>query len=105
MVDILKVQFHPASEVERATTLECPQASQTGFHSEPTPLPRLIFFHLLRERWPRPDERHIALQDVKELRQLVEAEFAHHPADRRTTRVVFHLEDGSIHFVKGAKLG
>ena len=48
----------------------------------------LKLLHKKRPLGPRPHEAHVALQHVPELRQLVEAVFAHDVADGRDARVV-----------------
>ena len=49
---------------------------------------------------PRPDEAHLAAEDVPELRQLVEAQPAEPPADPRPPGVVLELEDGLVELVE-----
>src|SRR4051812_23382818 len=44
---------------------------------------------------PRTDERHVAFEDVPELRQLVEIEASQHPAERRAPWIVVARPDGA----------
>lgn len=50
------------------------------------------------------DEGHIALEDVPELREFVEARLADEAADLRDARVIFHLEHEAVHFILGEEL-
>ena len=45
------------------------------------------------------DEGHVALEDVPELREFVEARLADEAADLRDARVIFHLEHEAVHFI------
>src|SRR5207249_10375305 len=73
MVDVFEVQFHPAPEAEPAAALERPQTREARLHAQPAALPGLVFFHLLGQRRARSYEGHVALQDVDELRKLIQA--------------------------------
>ena len=55
-------------------------------------MPALVLFDLVRDRWPRSDQRHLAAQNVPQLRQLVEAGLAEDPADGGDAGVVDDLE-------------
>ena len=55
-------------------------------------MPGLVLLDFVRQRRPRPDERHVAAQHVPELRQLVEAGLAQNVPDRRDPRIVGDLE-------------
>lgn len=50
------------------------------------------------------DEGHVALEDVPELREFVEARLADEAADLRDARVIFHLEHEAVHFILGEEL-
>src|SRR5690606_35931126 len=49
---------------------------------------RRVAAEVLRQERPRPDERHVAADDVPELRQLVERERAEEPSEPRQARFV-----------------
>src|SRR5882672_1815498 len=66
------------------------EASQAGTHDEPLPVRRQIVRQLgeeARADRTRPDERHVAAQDVPELRDLVELRRLEPPADTCQLRV------------------
>jgi hypothetical protein len=56
----------------------------------------LQLVHEDRPLGPRPDEAHVAPEDVPELRQLVDARLAHERAVSRHARVVLHGPHGAI---------
>src|SRR5258706_14478550 len=75
VVDVGEVQRHPFLEARDVVPArDLPEAGHAGLHREPAPLPALVARHLVGKRRPRADERHLALQDVPELRHLVERE-------------------------------
>ena len=49
-------------------------AGDPGLHVEAVELALVVAVDLVAERRPRPDHRHVAADDVPELRQLVERE-------------------------------
>src|ERR1019366_6643274 len=55
-------------------------------------MPRLIGFELVRKRGTRADQAHLAANHVDQLRQLVEAEAAQNPPNRRDAIVTGQLE-------------
>ena len=64
-------------------------------------LPRLIALNLVGKRWPRTDERHLAAQDVEQLRQLVERGATEEAADAGDPRVATQLECAVIRRDRG----
>src|SRR5664279_1593353 len=52
----------------------------------------LVLGHLPRQCGPRPDEAHLALQDVEQLRQLVEREPTDEPSDAGDSGIALDLE-------------
>ena len=65
----------------------CAQPVMPGPHVEPVALPLVVPLDLVAERRPRPDQAHLAADDVPELRQLVDREPAQHAAGPRDPRV------------------
>ena len=55
-------------------------------------MPRLIALKLIRQWRPRPHKRHIILQHVEELRQLIKAGPPQKPSDQRDPRIIGDLE-------------
>ena len=84
--------FIHSSKRQVVAAADLPQAREARRHRQAAALPRLVLPHFLDHGGPRADEAHVALEDVPELRQLVEARAAQPPADRRDPRVVGHLE-------------
>src|SRR5215831_2255264 len=74
VVYVLEVQFHDAAEPESVAPFKSPKAGEARRHAQAAPLPTLVLLHFLRQRWARAYERHIAPQDVKQLRHFVQAE-------------------------------
>ena len=62
-------------------------AGDPGQHLEPAPLPVGVPLDLVAERRPRPDQAHVAADDVPELRQLVERGAAEEAAGARDPAV------------------
>src|SRR5690349_5356557 len=86
-------------ETSGSTGLVCSAAGEAGTHAQAASMPSLVLCHLIGNRWPRPDERHIAAQDIPELRDFVEAPLAQPAANRRYARVVADLEGGAVKFI------
>src|ERR1043166_792333 len=74
VVDVLQVELHPAVEVDVVAAADLPEAREPRLHRQPSSVPPVIRRDLLGDRRPRPDQAHVALQDVPELRDLIERE-------------------------------
>src|SRR3954470_16171080 len=99
-VDVLEVELHPAIEVDVVPPADLPEAGEAGLHGQAPALPALVLGHLLGNRRPGAHQAHVPPQHVPELRQLVEAEAAKEPADRRHPRIALQLEDRAVHLVE-----
>src|SRR5439155_18981082 len=66
---------------------------------QPLTLPVLVQRHLARRGRSWPDDAHVPLQHVPQLRQLVDAPAADERADERTPRVIADLEDRALGLV------
>src|SRR5206468_313696 len=62
----------------------------------PPQVPRLVLLGLIWQGGTWTDETHVALQDIEDLRQLVEAGFADDTPDARNTRIRAHLVQGTV---------
>ena len=83
-----------SSNVVRLRPVTCQSPVMPGFGLEhPPPVPAFVLLHLVRQRRPWPDERHVAAQHVPELRQLVEARVPQEWPIARDPRIVDELED------------
>src|SRR5262249_43137071 len=71
-----------------------------GFHAEAAALPSFVAHDFLRKRRPGTDQAHVAAQNVKDLRQFIDAESADDLADGGSTGIAGRLEYGPVHFVQ-----
>ena len=78
---------------------DLPVAAQTGGHIQTLLLVVAVLFHLAGKRRAGANDAHIALQDVPQLGQLIEAGLADKLAHAGNARVVLDLEHRTIHFV------
>ena len=69
--------------VECARAVTCQSPVMPGRHEEALEVVGLEVLGLVRDARARADERHVAAQDVDQLRQLVEARLAEPAADAR----------------------
>ena len=90
---VAKIEAHHLVERGLAAARHLPQTRDTGPGFEhAAAVPALVGRHLVGQRRTRADERHLALDDVPELRQLVEAGPAKEVPDWRHPRIVDDLE-------------
>ena len=74
VVDVFRVQFDDLFEVGNgAPAGNLPQAGQAGLGSQASAVMVLVFLPFIFRRGPGADQGHVALQDVEELRELVQA--------------------------------
>ena len=90
--DIVVVEAHLPFERNVAAAADLPDAGETRCHGKAHAVPRFVFRHFRGNRRARTHDRHVALENVEELRKFVEAELAQYAAERIDTRVVLHLE-------------
>ena len=82
-----------AAQVGVGRKLHLGQPRNAGPHGQALAVGRqlaLQFREELRPFRPRPDQAHVAAQDVQQLRQFVEMRGPHEPADPRDARVAGH---------------
>ena len=70
-------------KVELARAVTCQRPVIPAGHEEAVEVVRLERLRLVGNAWPRADERHVAAQDVDQLRQLVETRLAQPVTERR----------------------
>src|SRR5207245_3766549 len=87
MLDVPDVELDPLVPRELRAAVDLRPARDAGLHLQPARLPRRVALDLVAQRRPRADQRHLAAQDVPELRQLVEGEPAQHAPDSRDARL------------------
>jgi hypothetical protein len=75
VVDVSEVQVHPVLEGNFVPATHLPNAGEAWHHGQPTKLPWLVLSDFLGHRRPGADERHVATENVDELRKLIDADF------------------------------
>src|ERR1035438_7747487 len=86
------------------TTVDLSPAGDTRFHVMPPSLLGCVILQILRQKWPRTNQAHLAGQHIPQLRQLVETKSAEQFAETSQTNTIrrsFHLRTVPHH---GAKL-
>src|SRR5581483_2251804 len=95
--DVFTIEVYDFLEVVYvAATLHLPQAGHARLRSESHQMPLLVHAEVGLEEWPGPHERHVAGQDVPQLRQLVQAPAPELRPEPRHARVVTDLEEARI---------
>ncbi len=101
LVDVAQIEGDPVVEVvDPGAAGDLPEPGDAGFHGQPPALPALVALDLVGDRRPRPDQRHLSLEHVDELRQLVEGPAAQPAADGGDPGVVLRLEGGPVDLVE-----
>src|SRR4051794_2271018 len=70
VLDVPDVELDPLCPGQGGTAVDLRPPRDSGLHLEAAPLPRRVLLHLVAKRRPRPDDAHLAAQDVPELGQL-----------------------------------
>ena len=78
---------------------DLPVAGKAGCHVQPLPFIGRVLGYLAGQRRARAYNAHIALEDVHQLRQLVDAGLADEMAHTGDARVILHLEHRAVHLV------
>lgn len=78
---------------------DLPESGHARLHAEAALVVAVVLVEFADGRRAGADEGHIALEDVPELRELVEARLADEAADLRDARVIFHLEHEAVHLI------
>ena len=92
VLDVPDVELDPIGPWERGAPLHLRPAGEPGSDLEPAALVSVVLLDLVAKRRARPDDAHVAAQDVPELRQLVDRRTPENAADARDARVA--LVDG-----------
>src|SRR5258708_21588426 len=98
---VFAVVLHPLFEADLGTAADLPKAGQPGLDAQADGVARPVLLDLARQRRPWSNQAHLPLEDVDQLRQLVEARPAEERADLADPWIVTHLEDRSIGLVVG----
>src|SRR2546421_11220717 len=95
IVHIVKIETNAVLEVRIRTSADLPEPRHSRLHAQPRvvlPVSRRQVIQVIEVVRPRPDQAHVAEEDVIDLRQLVEAEPAQPFSDSSNTRVVWNLD-------------
>ena len=98
MLDVPEVELDPLGPGERRAAVDLRPAGDPRLDVEPVQLALVVLVDLVAKRRPRADHRHVAANDVPELRQLVERQAPKDAADTGDARVA------AIDCVAGAEL-
>src|SRR5215210_4548136 len=94
VVDIPDVEDEAVVPAYEVPALHLGEPSDAGLHVVPSCLLRRIARQVLEQEWPWSHDAHLALDDVPQLRQLVEAGSPENRSQPRDTCVQWH--DGSV---------
>src|SRR5665647_3407072 len=94
--DVHVVQLHHLVEGDITPPEHLPQPGDAGRDVEALLRPAAALLSLFHPQGPRPDQTHLALHDIDDLRQLVHAPAPQPAADARDARVAFDLEHRSV---------
>src|SRR5579862_8960989 len=83
VLDVPEVELDPLRPAETRAAVHLRPAGDAGLDVEPVPLTIVVLLDLVAERRARADQRHVAADDVPELRQLVERKPPEQAAGRR----------------------
>ena len=83
-----------------AATADLPQSGDARLDVKAGQRGAIDAVGLLGRQWPRTNQRHLAANDIDQLRQFVEAGFADKGADPGDPWIIFHLEQRPIHLVE-----
>src|SRR3954452_19881822 len=97
------VELHHLLEGDARPAEHLPRAGEARRQVEPPLAPAVDLLLELRRHRPRAHQAHVALQDVPQLRQLVQARATQQPPDARDARVVLEVEPRRI-LAEGAQL-
>src|SRR5690348_16692782 len=96
VADVPEVELDPVGPRQRRTAVDLRPPGDAGLDVEPVELPLVVALHLVAERRPRADHRHVAPHDIPQLRQLVERQAAQGAAGPRDPLVApIHGEAGA----------
>src|SRR5687768_74527 len=79
--DVPDVELDPLRPRQRRASVHLRPAREPRADVEPVPLVLVVLLDLVAQRRPRPDDAHVAAQDVPELRQLVDRRPPQDPPD------------------------
>src|SRR5215469_1921171 len=99
-IDVVIVQLHPMLERHFRAAVDLPQTGKALRHAETALGERVVVGDLAGQSGTRPDQRHVAEQNVEQIRQLVDRGLAQEAPERMQTRIVPDLKDRTRNFVE-----
>src|SRR5436189_2084936 len=77
VINVFKVEPHPVAEVAHVVApADLPETSEPRLYRKAAPMREVIeALHFIHRQWTRPDETHLAEQNVPDLRPFIEAVF------------------------------
>lgn len=93
VIDVFHVEFHPFFEGNGAAAVDLPQAGDARADAEAVAVPVLIESLVIAHgKRPGADQAHVALQDVEELRKLINTRLPQELPHGREARIISDLE-------------
>src|SRR5437899_5131936 len=94
---VMRFELDDALEIlDLVSPPHLPRAGDARLNIEPRVVVRLVQIDFGRNGRPRADQRHLALQHVKQLGQLVEARTAQQRAETGDARIADDLEEATV---------
>src|SRR5262249_9641766 len=94
--DVVNIELHHLLEREAIAAADLGQAGQSRLYVAPFAVPGFVAFNLVWDGRSRADQRHLALEDVEELREFVDAQAAKEGADAREPAAVDEFVAGLL---------
>src|SRR5262245_49652907 len=94
--DVCDIHTHPLGKTDAAATLHLPDAGEPGGHVEPPTLPAFARIRFIHGQRPRADQCHVSLENVEELRKLIDAGLPQKCTYFGHARIVLDLEGGAV---------
>ena len=100
MINVAKIELYDFIKVfDIAPSADLPQAGQTRCHTDSSAVVLIIFVEFILCRRSCADQTHITLDDIPELRELIQTCFTDEVADLCDTRIIGHLEHEAAHLI------
>src|SRR5664280_218808 len=104
VLDVLALECQALVEVQGAATVDLHRAGQPGLDRKPEEVLGIVALDQVELLRTRPDQAHVALEHVPQLRDLVEARAAQEAAYTRDAGIVLDLEHRLGELVEGNDL-
>src|SRR5262249_35757599 len=94
--DVVNIQLHHLLERQAVAAADLRQAGQSRLYVKAFAVPGFVTFNLVGDGRSRADQRHLALEDVEDLRQFVNAQASKQGADARDPAAVDEFVAGLL---------